>query len=100
MAAFVPEESSLSINGDISTTTRPAAVRFEIGGRGGRSKESRGVRSRRDGNTAQEGRERSRGALMRGHEKNGHNRSLVRDVRCHLATHASSFMPLDSGDRT
>lgn len=34
------------------------------------------------------------------HERNGHNRSLKRDVRCHLATHASSFMPLDSGDRT
>lgn len=32
---------------------------------------------------------------MRERERNG-NRSVVRDVRCHLATHASSFMPLDS----
>lgn len=43
---------------------------------------------------------RGREALMREHERNGHNRSVERDVRCHLATHASSFMPLDSGDRT
>lgn len=33
-------------------------------------------------------------------ERNGRNRSVERDARCHLATHASSFMPLDSGDRT
>lgn len=33
-------------------------------------------------------------------ERNDRNRSAERDVRCHLATHASSFMPLDSGDRT
>lgn len=43
---YPPVEFSPSINGDISTTMRPAAVRFEIGGRGGRSKESRGARSR------------------------------------------------------
>lgn len=29
-------------------------------------------------------------------ERDGRNRPAVRDVRCHLATHASSFMPLDS----
>jgi len=29
-----------------------------------------------------------------------HDRPLERDALCHLTTHASSFMPLDSGDRT
>lgn len=66
-------------------------VRFEIGGRGGRSKESRGVRNRAS----------ARRTVGRGEQRrDGHNRPMERDVRCHLATYASSFMPLDSGDRT
>lgn len=98
IAVFISVEFSSPINGDISTTTttsrtrtrtrtmRPTAVRFEIGGRGGRSKESRGARSREV--RRKEGRD--------ARERNDRNRRAVREVRCHLATHASSFMPLDS----